>query len=291
MRFAIFPSYLSKVVPATIKWSQVIRSASRKIILANVRTLAGNRPDLRTCRMEMSLVLCWPRNNAWDCYKTLAFCSLQNSIYWAFHEKWQLNDVKRQKLVRTWCVCHFDSEMCFAPHPRAFFEQRNFQKCSEPDVFLTFGLQNVLRATAGCTCSAARQKCPGREMLLTFWLRHVLRATAACNLRCLIRPDGSAPAALASLLFDPKKHCFASFLPFRPLILFLPLSRLTFSSLTPLATAASPVHTSEVWLLNYSAMLGAPNHLPSHIEFLYEVRSEKEYMVAWPIWHISLFQD
>ena len=50
----------------------------------------------------------------------------------------------------------------------------------------------------------------------------VFRATTACNFSSLIWPDGSAPAALASLLFDPpepqiigKTQCFATFLPFR----------------------------------------------------------------------------
>ena len=40
-------------------------------------------------------------------------------------------------------------------------------------------------------------------MLCTFWLWNVLRATTACNFSSLIWPAGSAPAALASLLFDP----------------------------------------------------------------------------------------
>ena len=39
-------------------------------------------------------------------------------------------------------------------------------------------------------------------MLCTFWLRNVLRATTVCNFSSLICPDGSAPAALASLLFN-----------------------------------------------------------------------------------------
>ena len=50
----------------------------------------------------------------------------------------------------------------------------------------------------------------------------LLRATTACNFSSLIWPAGSAPAALASLLFDPpepqiigKTQCFATFLPFR----------------------------------------------------------------------------
>ena len=71
------------------------------------------------------------------------------------------------------CFVHFDLEMCFAPQRRALFRHRNFQKWSENGVFCTFSLGNVLRATT------------------------------ACNFSSLIWPAGSAPAALASLLFDP----------------------------------------------------------------------------------------
>jgi hypothetical protein len=91
-----------------------------------------------------------------------------------------------------WCFVHFDFEMCFAPQRRALFRHRNFQKWSERDLFLVFSLTNVLRATTACTFSS------------------------------LIWPDGSAPAALASLLFDPpepqiigKTQFFPTFLPFR----------------------------------------------------------------------------
>ena len=71
------------------------------------------------------------------------------------------------------CFVHFDLEMCFAPQRRALFRHLNFQKWSENGVFCTF------------------------------WLGNVLRATTACNFSSLIWPAGSAPAALASLLFDP----------------------------------------------------------------------------------------
>ena len=71
------------------------------------------------------------------------------------------------------CFVHFDFEMRFAPQPRPLFRHLNFQKWSE------------------------------REVLLAFSLTNVLRATTACNFSSLIWPDGSAPAALASLLFDP----------------------------------------------------------------------------------------
>ena len=90
------------------------------------------------------------------------------------------------------CFVHFDLEMCFAPQRRALYRHLNFQKWSENGVFCTFWLPNVLRATTACTFSS------------------------------LIWPAGSAPAALASLLFDPpepqiigKTQCFATFLPFR----------------------------------------------------------------------------
>ena len=39
---------------------------------------------------------------------------------------------------RMMCFVHFDFEMCFAPQQRALFQHLNFQKWSEPLVFLTF---------------------------------------------------------------------------------------------------------------------------------------------------------
>ena len=101
-------------------------------------------------------------------------------------------------------------------------------------------------------------------MFCTFWLRNVLRATAPCNFSSLIWPDGSAPAALASLLFDPpepqiigKTQCFATFLPFRAsassffwLFLFSDLlsSTLLFSLTLPISAFHLSI-LSEDWLL------------------------------------------
>ena len=48
------------------------------------------------------------------------------------------------------CFVHFDFQMCFAPQRRALFRDLNFQKWSEPLVFCTFWLGNVLRATTAC---------------------------------------------------------------------------------------------------------------------------------------------
>ena len=77
----------------------------------------------------------------------------------------------------------FYFQMYFAPQRHALFQHLNFQKRSGAEVFCTFSLRNRLLATT------------------------------ACNFSSLISPDVSAPAALASLLFDPpepqkttKKH-------------------------------------------------------------------------------------
>ena len=110
------------------------------------------------------------------------------------------------------------------------------------------------------------QKWREHVVLCTFWLRNVLRATTACTFSSLIWPDGSAPAALASLLFDPpepqiirKTQCFATFLPFRAspssffwLFLFSHLlsSTLLFSLTLPISAFHLSI-LSEVWHLNF----------------------------------------
>ena len=196
--------------------------------------------------------------------------------------------------------------MCFAPQQRALFRHLNFPKWSEPGVFCTFWLRNVLRATRACTFSTSQlPKVFKREVFLTVWLRNVLRAatactfstsqlakvferevflasslanvlcvTTACNFSSLIWPDGYAPAALASLLFDPpepqiigKTQCFATFLSFRApassffwLFLFSDLlssALLSFTFLFSLALPISDFHLSllsEVWLLNFPSI-------------------------------------
>ena len=54
------------------------------------------------------------------------------------------------------CFVHFDLKMCFSLQRRAIFPHRNFKKCSEPDVFCTFWLENVLLATAACNFSTSQ---------------------------------------------------------------------------------------------------------------------------------------
>ena len=54
------------------------------------------------------------------------------------------------------CFVHFDFEMCFAPQRRALFQHPNLQKWSDAEVFCTFWLGNVLRATTACTFSTSQ---------------------------------------------------------------------------------------------------------------------------------------
>ena len=140
------------------------------------------------------------------------------------------------KVLPCWCVLYvFISTHASRHNGVHFFQHLNFQKCSEPEFFCAF------------------------------WFRNVLRAAEACNFSSLISPDGSAPAALASLLFDPpepqtlgKTQCFATLLPFRApassvFWLFL-FSDLLSSSLLLSDSSHLPFHLSilsEVWLLNF----------------------------------------
>ena len=76
-----------------------------------------------------------------------------------------------------WCFYHFDFKICFASQRRAFFEQLNFQKCSDTDVICSFWLPNVLHATVACTFSTSHfPKCSETEVFLSFF-------TSKCALR------------------------------------------------------------------------------------------------------------
>ena len=72
-------------------------------------------------------------------------------------------------------------------------------------------LWHVLRATTTCTFSTAQllRLLPSSSALGLYLVPNLLRATPTCNFSYLISPDGSPPAASASLLFDPpepQKH-------------------------------------------------------------------------------------
>ena len=158
-----------------------------------------SRPTLR-CFLHFHFEMCFaPQRRALfdiTTSKVVRSCGVLYILTWkcaSRHNGVHFFDISTSKSGPTLrCFVHFDLEMCFAPQRRALFRLRHFQKWSENGVFCTFSLGNVLRATT------------------------------ACNFSSLLWPAGSAPAALASLLFDPpepqiigKTQCFATFLPFR----------------------------------------------------------------------------
>ena len=107
----------------------------------------------------------------------MCFAPQRRTLFRHFFDIWTSKSGPRPPVFNT-----FDFEMCFAPQRRALFWHLNFQKWSEPLVFLTFWLGNVLRATTACTFSTFNcQKWSGPGVFCTFWLQNVLRATTACT--------------------------------------------------------------------------------------------------------------
>ena len=84
----------------------------------------------------------------------------------------------------------------------------------------------------------------------------MLGATTACNFSSLIWPAGSAPAALASLIFDlpepqiiGKTECFATFLPFHASASSFSFSSTLLSSNLSLLSASSLLCFSSVHIV------------------------------------------
>ena len=203
----------------------------------------------------------------------------------------------RQKVVRGWCVLCILTWKCASRHTACTFGQLNFQKWSETVGFWHVWLGNVLRATRRALFRQLNfQKWSERAVLLAFVPTNALRALTACTFstaqlpkvvrtcgafsfctyKCASRPNGvhffishvasgSAPAALARLLFDPsepqiigKTQWIATSLPFRAPAssLFWLSPSLTFPLLTSPLWLFPPLlfHLcilSEVWLLNF----------------------------------------
>ena len=118
-----------------------------------------------------------PRETASEHPKVVQTCRAFNILTWKRASRYNgvhlFNISTSKSAPKLVCFVDFDFEMCFAPQWRPLFRHLNFQKWSKNGVFCAF------------------------------WLRHVLRAKTVCNFSSLIWPDGSAPAALAHLLFDP----------------------------------------------------------------------------------------
>ena len=132
------------------------------------------------------------------------------------------------------CFVHFDLEMCFAPQWRALFRHRNFQKWSGADVFCTFWLGNVLRATTACTFSTSQLpkvvrsssvlsiltwKCASRHnttacTFSTSQLPKVVRAWCVLYIltwKCASRHNGVHFFDIATSKSGPELRCFVHF--------------------------------------------------------------------------------
>ena len=100
-----------------------------------------------------------------------------------------------------WCFVHFDFEMCFAPQRRALFRHRNFQKWSDAEVFCTFWLPNLLRATRACTFSTSQ-------------LPKVVRTPSVFNIltsKCASRHHGVHFFDISTAKSGPTMVCFVHF--------------------------------------------------------------------------------
>ena len=157
----------------------------------------------------------------------------------------------------------FDLEMCFAPQRRALFRHLN----SEAEVFCTFWLGNVLRATTACTFSTSQLpkvvrrwgvlylltwKCASRHNGVQFFIAPV--TSWLCTRRF------SEPTFRPSWATNHWKNTvFRDFPTFSRICIFflLTLSLLIFSLLIFLFSLPLPYSAfhlsilSEVWLLNF----------------------------------------
>ena len=153
------------------------------------------------------------------------------------------------------CFVHFHLEMCFAPQQRALFRHRNFQKWSDAEVFCTFWLRNVLRATTA-----------GVQFFITHlasWLRTRRFSEPT------FRPFGATN--------HWKNTVFRDFPTFSRICIFflLTLSLLLFFLLIFLFSLPLPCSAfhlsilSEVWLLNFlrwiDSKLALASNCKSHL--------------------------
>ena len=206
----------------------------------------------------MSLVLRLPREirlcrsyacqRFWNCYASFTFCSRLAGcrIPCACHKKrsFNVNKVARTcdvfSVFTSKCASRhngmhfFDIWTCKSAPKLRRFAHFNFEMCSVPQkraLFPHAQLPKVLREW--CVLYVLTWTCASRHNGVHFFISH---------------PDGSSPAALASLLFDPLepqiigKQCFATFLPFRSCSCTCIFFHNSFSSLILPTSAFQSVH-------------------------------------------------
>ena len=167
--------------------------------------------------------------------------------------------------------------MCFAPQRRALFRHLNFQKWSEPLVFLTFWLPNVLRATTACTFSTSQlpkvvrqwcvlyiltSKCASRHNGVQFFISHLASWLRTRRFRePTFRPSGASN--------HWKNIVFRNFFTFSRICIFflLTLSLLLFSLLIfSLLSASALLCFSSVHIVgSLTSKLPSMSSFPSNL--------------------------
>ena len=118
------------------------------------------------------------------------------------HNGVQFSQIVTSKMAPSMrCFVHFDLQMCFAPQRRAIFADRNFKNGSDHEVFCTFWLTNVLRATAACNFSRTQ---------LAKWLRS-WGVLYIFTYKCASRHSGVPIFRIATSKMAPRLWCFVHF--------------------------------------------------------------------------------
>ena len=126
----------------------------------------------------------------------MCFAPHQRALFRHFFDIWTSKSGPRPSVFNT-----FDLKMCFAPQRRALFRHHNLQKWSEPLVFCTFWLGNVLRTTTAYTFSTSQPpkvvRTPGVLYILTW--------------KCASRHNGVHFFDIATSKSGPNPWCFVHF--------------------------------------------------------------------------------
>ena len=170
----------------------------------------------------------------------LVFFNILTSKCASCHNGVHFSDISTSKSGPTMvCFIHFHFEMCFAPQRRALFRHLNFQKWSDPEVFCTFWLGNVLRATTACTFSTSQLpkvvrfwgvlyiltwKCASRHNGVQFFISHLASWLRTHRFsEPTFRPSGAT--------IHWKNTVFRDFPTFSPICIFFLLTLSLYSSL------------------------------------------------------------
>ena len=195
----------------------------------------------------------------WKCHKTLTFLLTFDKV----HNPLRLpreSTSERPKVARTWCALYILTSTCASRHNGVhFFDSATFKSAPKLKCFVHFDLEMRIAPQRVHVFDISTSKSgPNLVCFVHFDFEMCCAPKTACIFSSLICPAGSAPAALASLLFDPpepqiigKTQWFVTFLPSRApasSFFWLFLSSLIFvlllfSSLTLPTSAFPSVHS------------------------------------------------